>query len=67
MERFNLRSGSLVNPDVSSSSRIQGSGRTEGNRLTDFAAGDAVSLASPLRGTPQFNGIWGNFVPLQNP
>ena len=46
MERYNLRSGSLVNPDVSSSSRIQDSERTEGNRLTDLAAGDAARLTA---------------------
>ena len=42
MERYNLRSGSLVNPVVSCSLRIQDSGRTEGNCLTDSAAGDAA-------------------------
>jgi len=46
MERYNLRSGSLVNPVVSSSSRIQDSGRTEGNRLIDLAAGDAARLTA---------------------
>ena len=40
------RSGSLLNPAVSSSSRIQDSGRTEGNRLTDLAAGDAARLTA---------------------
>jgi len=46
MERYNLRSGSLVNPVVSFSSRIQDSGRTEGNRLIDLAAGDAARLTA---------------------
>jgi len=44
MERYNLWSGSLVNPVVSSSSRIQDSGRTEGNRLSELVAGDAARL-----------------------
>jgi len=46
MEHYNLRSGSLVNPVVSSSSRIHDSGRTEGNRFTDLAAGDAARLTA---------------------
>jgi len=46
MECYNLRSGSLVNPVVSSSSCIQDSGWTEGNHLTDLAAGDAARLTA---------------------
>ena len=66
MERYNLRSGSLVNPVVSSSSRIQDSGRTEGNRLTDLAAGDAARLTAEGN-APNLMGSGGKFRPLQNP
>jgi len=48
MERYSLRSGSLVNPVASSSSGVRDSGRTEGNRLTvtDLAAEDAARLTA---------------------
>jgi len=55
MERYDLWSGSLVNPVVSSSSRIQDLGRTEGNRLTDLTAGDAARLTAE-RNAPNLMG-----------
>jgi len=55
MERYNLRSGSLVNPVVSSNSRIQDWGQTEGNRLTDLAAGNVARLTAE-ENAPNFVG-----------